>query len=183
VQEAFHTAIHKYIVNEEQHWANSTDPQIPTALTPAVAGVLTLHNFLKKPQLHISPHPIVAHITKGKHPQITFGGGTHALAPADYNTIYNINPILNSNNGYQVGIGVVARSDLYVESSGLTDVNDFRLAFLPSAPSYATTFNIFMNGPNPGDLGGGEEAEVTLDATWAGAIASGATVDVWVSDD
>ena len=29
VQEAFHTTIHKYLVNGEQHWANASDPQIP----------------------------------------------------------------------------------------------------------------------------------------------------------
>src|SRR6266576_3199188 len=29
VQEAFHTSIHKYVVNGEQHWANASDPQIP----------------------------------------------------------------------------------------------------------------------------------------------------------
>jgi len=59
VKEAFHTAIHKYVVNGEQHWANSSDPSIPTALTPAVAGVLTLHNFVKKPQLHIFQHRVI----------------------------------------------------------------------------------------------------------------------------
>jgi subtilase family serine protease len=32
VNEAFHTSIHKYIFNGEQHWANATDPQIPRAL-------------------------------------------------------------------------------------------------------------------------------------------------------
>ncbi len=49
VQEAFHTAIHKYNVNGEDHWANSSDPQIPVALTPVVAGVNTLHNFPRQP--------------------------------------------------------------------------------------------------------------------------------------
>ena len=48
VQEAFHTTIHKYIVKGEQHWANASDPSIPTALTPAVAGIDSLHNFRKK---------------------------------------------------------------------------------------------------------------------------------------
>ena len=38
VQEAFHTSIHKFLVNGEQRYANASDPQIPTALTPAVAG-------------------------------------------------------------------------------------------------------------------------------------------------
>src|SRR5438445_13164127 len=49
VQEALHTSIHKYLVDGKEHWANSRDPQIPTALTPVVAGVHTLHNLLKRP--------------------------------------------------------------------------------------------------------------------------------------
>src|SRR5271155_714381 len=31
VQAAFHTSIHKYTVNGTDHWANSSDPQIPAA--------------------------------------------------------------------------------------------------------------------------------------------------------
>src|SRR5580658_7359810 len=55
VQEAFHTAIHKYSVPNaagalEDHWANSADPSIPTALAPVIAGIDTLHNFIKRPQ-------------------------------------------------------------------------------------------------------------------------------------
>src|SRR5581483_5872755 len=48
VQQTFHTSIHKYTVNGEDHWANASDPQIPSALAPVVAGVLSLHNFQKK---------------------------------------------------------------------------------------------------------------------------------------
>ena len=54
VQEAFHTAIHKYVVNGESHWANANDPEIPAALAPVVAGVHSLHNFYAKPQLVLS---------------------------------------------------------------------------------------------------------------------------------
>ncbi len=89
VREAFHTAIHKYVVNEEQHWANANDPQIPAALTPAVAGVLTLHNFLKKPQIRMSKEPRAAKMQAGKSPEVTFSDGTHALGPQDYATIYH----------------------------------------------------------------------------------------------
>src|SRR5580693_6663459 len=101
VQEAFHTAIHKYIVNGEQHWANDRDPQIPTALTPAVAGVLTLHNFLKKPTIHVVKEPAAAKIVPGKKPLVTFPAQngqpiTNALAPQDYAVIYNINPVYNN---------------------------------------------------------------------------------------
>jgi subtilase family serine protease len=49
VQEAFHISIHKYLANGEEHWANAADPQIPTALAPAVAGIDSLHDFQKKP--------------------------------------------------------------------------------------------------------------------------------------
>src|SRR5260370_42151191 len=40
---------------------------------------------------------------------------------------------------------------------------------------------MMVNGPDPGDLGGGEEGEATLDATWAGAVAPGAVADLVVS--
>lgn len=38
VQKAFHTAIHKYVVNGESHWANASDPAIPSALVPGREG-------------------------------------------------------------------------------------------------------------------------------------------------
>jgi hypothetical protein len=181
VREAFHTTIHKYIVNGEQHWANSSDPSIPTALTPAVAGVLTLHNFLKKPQLHLSEYPAAFKIVRrGDRRNVTFPAqpAIYALGPQDFATIYNSPAFSNlSLAGQGVTVGVVARSNLYNVNGPANDVNDFRAAFgLPF-----TNTNIFLNGPDPGDLGGGEEAEVTLDSTWSGAVALGASVAVVVS--
>src|SRR5437667_12881 len=75
VKEAFHTSIHKYVVNGEQHWANVSDPSIPAALVPAVKGVLTLHNFIKKPAMHFSAEPVPAklvHVPGKIRPQVTF---------------------------------------------------------------------------------------------------------------
>ena len=40
-----------YVVNGVAHWANASDPQIPAALTPVVAGISTLHTFRKAPQI------------------------------------------------------------------------------------------------------------------------------------
>jgi subtilase family serine protease len=175
VQEAFHTSIHKYLVNDEQHWANASDPMIPTALTPAVAGVLTLHNFIKKPTIHLDGQPVPAKLVPGKKPQVTFtqnGQVVHALAPSDFSVIYNINPVYqNLIAGLSVGIGVVGRSNLY---NGGTDVEDFTgtIGFGGGGVGGAP-FDIILNGPDPGDLGGGEEAEATLDSTWATTVASG----------
>jgi len=50
VRNAFHTEIHQYQVKGETHMANASDPQIPAALAPVVAGVVSLHNFPKKSQ-------------------------------------------------------------------------------------------------------------------------------------
>jgi Pro-kumamolisin, activation domain/Bacterial Ig-like domain (group 3) len=186
VQEAFHTAIHKYVVNGEEHWANSSDPWIPTALTPAVAGVLTLHNFLKKPHIHFSPQPVAAKLVSagpGKRPQVTFPAQngqpvTNALAPQDYAVIYNMSPLNVDVIGNGTTIGVVGRSNLY---NGGQDVSDF-FNVVGSANNFNKPgFNIVLDGPDPGDLGGGEEAEATLDSTWSGAVAPGATVDLVVS--
>jgi subtilase family serine protease len=190
LNEAFHTSIHKYVVKGEQHWANAGDPSIPTALTPAVAGVLTLHNFVKKPHIHFSPQPVAAKISSvgpNRRPQVTFPAQngqptTYALGPQDYATIYNINPVYNSqssngsnNNGNESTIAVVGRSNLF---GGGEDVQNFRSTVFGLC---CGNYNIILDGPDPGNLGGGEEAEATLDTTWSGAVAPGATVDLVVS--
>ena len=175
VQEAFHTPIQKYRVKGEAHWANSSNPEIPDALAPVVAGVNSLHNFYKKTQLGLSPERGRLTTSPGAQPQVTFSDGTHALSPADYRVIYNATLTLsNGINGQGQTIAVVARSNLY---AGGLDVYDFRNIF----GGFGGGVNIILNGPDPGDLGGGEEAEATLDASWAGAMAPNAVVDFVVS--
>lgn len=174
VAQTFHTQIHRYQVRSRGYWANASDPQIPAALTTAIAGVHSLHSFRKKPQIVVSPNRISARYTPGVVPKVTFPGPNgqsfHALGPADYATIYNLNPAYNSNpaiNGAGSTIAVVARSNF-----NTSDVFQFQIVFgLP-----ITMVNINLDGPDPGDLGGGEEAEVVLDTTWSGAIAQGARV-------
>jgi len=172
VQETFHTTMHKYLVNGEQHWGNASDPMIPTALTPAVTGVLTLHNFLKKPNLHSLGQPVAAKVLSGKKPQVTFPestGDIHALSPQDFAVIYNMNSL---NPPSYATIAVVGRSNLY---NGGQDVSNFLGLF------GGASFFITLNGPDPGDLGGGEEGEATLDASWSAAMAPGGIVILVVS--
>ncbi|MFL6304811.1 MAG: protease pro-enzyme activation domain-containing protein [Candidatus Sulfotelmatobacter sp.] len=183
VQETFHTAIHKYIVNGEQHWANASDPQIPAALLPAAAGVATLHNFVSRPQSHLKQEPVLARVVPGARPEITFtqnGQQIHALAPQDYAVIYNItSPAYNPWTGAGVTIGVVGRNDLY---GGGQDVLNFLGVVGSGMNSFGGGFvNVIVNGPDPGNAGGGEEAEATLDTTWSSAIAPNAMVDFVVS--
>ena len=177
VEGAFHTQIHAYMVNGQQHWANASDPQIPAALAPAVAGVWSLHDFRKKPNIQISPITLKTKYTPGQRPDTTFNGGTlHALSPADFATIYHLSPgNLTAIYGEGVTIGVVGRSDLF--SNG-QDVFTFQGIF---GPFCCTGVPVVLNGPDPGDLGGQEEAEATLDATWSNAIAPNATTRLVVS--
>jgi hypothetical protein len=179
VQQAFHTEIHKYTVNREDRWANASDPQIPAALAPVVEGVATLHNFSKKPLIEIAEERIAAHIGPGQTPQVTFQNGRHALGPWDYDNIYNILPIINPPSGVSgppAGFGtivaVIGRSNIDIQ-----DVARFRAIF----NLQDNNPQIFVNGPDPGNLGGEEEAEAVLDTTWSGAIAPGAGVWLIVS--
>jgi subtilase family serine protease len=174
VKEAFHTSIHKYVVHGEQHWANANDPSIPAALAPAVAGIKTLHNFLKKPMVHMAEKYVPAKLVAKSRPEFTSGSGLHALTPDDYRVIYNS---MNSPfSGLGVTIAVVGRSNLF---NGGQDVSDFRNVFGVAGGGNGLT--IILNGPDPGDIGDGDELEATLDASWSGALAPSANIDFVVS--
>ena len=187
VQQAFHTAIHSYVLaNGEQHWANSSDPQIPTALAPVVAGVNSLNNFPRKP-LHHTAGVVRKSIATGKFERVTPGftfeancNGTntncYGVGPGDFATIYNVPSTVNGSlAGTGQTIAIVSDSDVYS-----SDVTSFRSVFgLP-----AITFNQIETGTDPGvqfDNGSGDELEAILDVEWSGAVAPGATIDLVVS--
>ena len=158
VKQAFGTAIHKYVVNGEQHLANVSNPSIPTALAPVVAGVNSLHNFLKKPtNIHVgtysektkqltapasgltAPAPGLTSTTLCPQGEAT----CYAVTPYDFATIYNVLPLWNAAtpiNGKGQTIAIVGRTDI-----NLDDATDFWNLFgltvrtLHSPPSIAYT--------------------------------------------
>jgi hypothetical protein len=169
VQQAFRTQIHRYFVDGAEHLANATNPEIPAGLAAVVTGIATLHNFRANPQ-SLSP---ATFRREEMSPQFTSASGDHSLSPADYAVIYNINPLYRAGiTGAGATVAVVARSNIKLQ-----DVIDFRRNFgLAANPP-----QVIVNGPDPGDLGGGEEAEAVLDTSWSGATAPGATVKLVVS--
>ena len=172
VEQAFHTQIHRYaIASGEQHWANATDPRVPAALLPAVAGVWSLHDFRKQPKTRILKSQISIP-AKGSSPLLTFQG-QHALMPGDLATIYNLNPLYSQGiNGQGSTIAVVARSSFYTP-----DLYDFHtLAGIPGV-----NLNVITDGPGPGIFDQNEEAEALLDTTWSSAIAPNAQINFVVS--
>ncbi len=188
VQEAFHTTIHKYVVNGEQHWANSTDPSIPTALAPAVAGVAALNNFSRK-AMNVSAgrftrdkstgkiRPLTPLFTYQPNFQCSADSYCFAVGPYDFATIYNVLPLWNTNiNGTGQTIAIVGESNINPQ-----DVADFRSLFGLPANSSATgnPLNIILNGPDPGPQS--DESEADIDVQWSGAVAPYATIDFVVS--
>ena len=183
VEQAFHTTIHRYSVptasGNEDHWANSTDPQIPTALSGVVVGIATLHNFLKSPQHILSAQSFPFERKPGLAPQFTgTSGGTavHAVTPGDLAIIYNAAPLHTAApaiNGTGSTVAVIARSNV-----SPSDITEFRDNFAVSGPAP----NIILNGPDPGVVtNNGEDVEATLDISYANALAQQATVNFVVS--
>ncbi len=173
VSNAFHTEIHRYQVNGEARQANSGDPQIPAALTPVVAGIVTLHNIPRKSFRHFAG-PFTRTAEGRIVPQFTgtdSSGTFYAVGPADFAKIYNVP---TTPDGTGVTIGIVAVSNINAQ-----DVIDFRNLFGLSA-NFSSS-NIIVNGPDPGKVAG--EGEADLDAQVAGMVAQNAMIKLVVSED
>jgi len=151
---AFHTEIHRYSVNGEAHFANSTDLSVPAALEPVVLGVGGLSDFRMQPI----------------HPKLTphFTSGTvHYLAPDDLATIYDLTPLYESGiDGTGQTIAILGESDI-----DLSDIATYRAAFNlpPNLPQ------VILYGADPG-FNDGPEGEADLDLEVSGAIARNATI-------
>ena len=176
VESAFQTQMRRYQVQGEQHIANATDISLPAALGPVVRGVLSLHDFFRKPLL--AQHYNVLRNDKGNltpvDPEFTAGrtNPQHYLAPGDFAGIYDFAPLYQEGvDGTGQTIAIVSRSNLE-----LTDVDSFRQIF--NLPANDPKF--ILNGPDPG-IFGEDSLEATLDVEWSGAIAPNATVDLVIS--
>lgn len=112
VREAFHTEIHNISVDGAAHFANMTDPQIPAALAPLVAGPVSLHDFRPRSHLSNAGCPGGWQATSNCYP----------VVPSDLWTIYNFTPVFNSGiTGYGETIYLIEDSQM-----GEADYAEFR---------------------------------------------------------
>jgi hypothetical protein len=183
IEAAFHTQIHAYMVNGQQHWANASDPQIPAALAPAVAGISSLNDFPKDP-LNVFAGVFKRDKATGKltpvAPQFSFPSQycsavnyCFGLAPYDFAAIYNVLPLWKAGiNGTEQTIAIVGETDINPQ-----DAADFRNLFdLPAqTAANGNPLNIIVDGPDPGF--NGDESEADIDVQWSGAVAPYATID------
>jgi len=173
VRSALHTEIHNIEVNGAKHLSNMSDPKIPAALVPVVAGVVSLNNF----------HPTPLLVPR----QYTFtnpSGTFYALVPGDIATIYNLNPAFAA--GYAgTGQAIMVLEDTYLYSQD--DWYKFR-RILGLATKYPNA-NLTEESPQgalacanphfqgvPSDPGYGDDAEAALDVEWATAAAPDASI-------
>jgi len=171
VESAFQTEMHHYTVNGEAHIANAIDIAIPAGLSEVVSGVASLHDFRLKPMHRVlGPAPIQPAYNS---PLYNISSSSHALAPYDFATIYDVLPLWNLGfTGAGQTVAIVAHTNV-----NTADMVKFRSTFgLPASP-----VNVIVNGTNPGIISAGEETEADLDVEWSGAVAKGATIDLVVS--
>ncbi len=175
VRAAFQTKIHHLVVKGEKHLGNVSDPRIPAALAPVVAGVVSLHDF--------RPHAM--HHLRKANTEFTFidafGSTNYALVPADLATIYNLNPLFSAGiSGQGQTIVLIEDSDVFSASDWATFRSTFGLSSYTSA-SFAQVHPASPSGPNncgaPGTFPP-DSAEAILDAEWASASAPSAAIEM-----
>lgn len=183
VQEAFHTAIHSYRVNGELHHANSTDPQIPAALAPVVAGISTLNDFRPHSMAHKGPRGVYDMKTNRVRPELTSSGPSGNLlyvGPADAAIIYN-SPIPALNPAYTGATvdGTGAVIGIIGDSNILTSQNaHYRNLF--GLPAQAPKV-IIDGGVDPGE--NGDSIEAYIDTEIANGVAPGAQLYFYTAAD
>lgn len=204
VRNTFRTEIHNLNVRGEEHIGNLTEPQVPAALAPVIAGFRSLNNFFPKPLVHVvgpmhreagtgkwqpvgtdekTPASRLQAKGNGPGPLITVGG-YWAVGPQDFYTIYNENPLLTGQtpiNGAGQTLAIVQSSDV-----NPADVTTFRSQFglpaYPQNPNHTQGGVNYLHGINgycsdPGVVEG-IESEADIDVQWMGAAAPAAIIDL-----
>jgi subtilase family serine protease len=176
IREAFHTDIHYLEVNGEQHFANMSDQKIPKALAPAVVGVVSMNNFKPHPMLvPAADYTFSGCATSTDRP--TGPGTCYALVPADFQVIYNLNPL------YRLGFTGTGHTITLVEDSNTydSDVATYRSTFLHgfTLGTFSTIQPSASGQPTCSTPGtNADDSEADLDAEIASAIAPGANITV-----
>jgi uncharacterized protein (TIGR03437 family) len=166
VEAALHTQIHQYLENGAVHYANTSAPSIPAALSGIVRGFHGLHNFRLRPRSRArraAPGPVY-----------TAGDGQNQIAPDDFATIYDVARL------YAAGIDGTGQKLVVVGQTevNVSDIQRFRSKYgLP-----ANDPQMVLVPPSPGitqlDL-----PEADLDLEWSGAVARKAQIIYVYSTD
>jgi subtilase family serine protease len=174
-------------VNGQVHYANSNDPQIPSALAPVLGGFVSLNNFpvhrlswsLGKADYDLKTgHAMPRWTLPGSSPLSYF----LVMAPQDFYVQYDLSALYSGGtNGAGQTVAIINDSNI-----NIIPVNNFRSLFsLPANPP-----QVIIDGNDPGidginnpDGPNYDSVEAYLDVEWSGAIAPNATIDLVISAD
>jgi subtilase family serine protease len=163
---AFHTEIHSLQARGATHFANMSDPQIPAALASAVAGIVSLNDFMPRP------------VMRKPKADYTVGGGSYLVTPADLATIYNFTQLFNNGfSGQNQTIYLIEDTDLYSTNDWTTFRSAFGLSGYTGA-SLSTVHPAPPSGSNNCNAPGvnADDGEAILDAEYASAAAPSAAI-------
>ena len=157
---AFHTEIHRYLVDGRPHFANATEPSIPAALAGVVSGVRGLDDFRLDSQA----------VPMGTGPSST----GKILVPDDLAVIYDLKRLYDARiDGTGQSIAVLGQTAIHT-----SDIDSFRARFnLP-----ANTPQVILYGPDPG-VRSADLPEAAIDLEWSGAVARNASIVYVYSND
>jgi subtilase family serine protease len=170
VAAAFHTELHNVVHHGEAHFANVSEPRIPRAFAPVVAGI-TLHNFFPKPLSKpiglVKQDASGAWKLVGPTPEfitpVTPYGQFQAIGANDFTKIYNVDPLRAGNavtGGPLTGLGAT----IVLLNDGNAQPKDWdRYRHVFGLSGYKGTLTIQHPG-NCGDPGLNEDSgEASLD--------------------
>jgi hypothetical protein len=190
VQSAFKAEIHRYNVDGEEHFSNSTPIMIPAALNGIVSGIIGVNDFRMRPASRFRMGSASRARPDYYESGLVF---PNFLAPGDVYTIYDIPSSLD---GSGQKIGIIGETDVFIQ-----DINDFRSAFglTPITTSNCTFSTVTSPGvitacndphfkyilylpaggtdpQKPDSVQQGDIMEADLDLEWSGAAAPNAQI-------
>jgi len=174
LREAFHTDIHFLEVRGEHHFANMNDPEIPEALAPAIAGIVSIHDFRPHPMVHQHVRPAFTDATSGNY----------YVTPPDMAAIYNLNPLFSQGiTGAGQTVVVVEDSNPFTTADWNTFVTQFQLGKYGGSVTvtHPNVMGMAVNCTDPGNIstaGNPVDEEVAVDMEYATAAAPGAAINV-----
>ena len=168
VETAFLTQMHHYLVNGETHFANATALSVPAAIANTVLAVTNLSDLRARPRSVATQKPfsrLSPHYTDT-------GTGDHYLAPADFATIYDLNPLYTAGfDGTGQSIAIMGQTAIYT-----ADIDAFRSA--AGLPARTSSNFQQIQVPNTGSpvVSSTDLIEADLDLEWAEAVAPNVTL-------
>jgi subtilase family serine protease len=163
VQSVLRTEIHRFVVDGEQHYANTTEVSLPKALVGVVTSVGGVNDFLWKSMVARRMS-----MQGGTWSSFYSSGNGNFLAPDDIATIYDIKPLYAAGiDGTNMNLVIVGQTDIT-----LSDITQFRSGFgLPAIKLQQTLATGCIDPGTTGDL-----VEADLDLEWSGAVARNANI-------